>query len=403
MSKKKKIGLIVFFTVLILLLIVAIIQNVSSKEEGEGTYKTAVVENQEPIIADGKVMPAKTQEYTYDPQKGEVASISVEDGQSVEAGQELFHYKNEAIENQLADTKTSRTRLYNQLEKNKEQLKKSKKQLDQAKKAEANRIDAANSLPEITTESKDNPLDTSNMEVLENQNSVQALEDTILNLKNQISDVEIQINRLQDQASTVIIANVDGRILLDESLQNNATMPFLRIISDDTLIQSSVSEYDYYALSEELVVGIYVNAEDREVKGIITDIAETSQTATGEVNMGISPISEGNSGVSDMSNFQFFVKPQDEIHYDFTVQIKIPLEDIVIPESAILKENDQEFVFVVKDRKAQKQTIQRKKRGLQNVVKEGLQLKDVIVTNPDQELKDGMDILASVEGESASQ
>lgn len=389
MTKKKKIGIIAFFALLILLLIVAIIQNVSSKGEEEITYETAIVEKQEPILTDGKVMPAKTKEYTYNPQKGEITSISIKDGQSVEAGQELFRYKNESIENQLADAKTTRTRLYNALEEN-------TKQLDKLKKAQED-------APDPATQLNTTPLPTSNEAVQGNQGAMQTLETTISDLKNQINDAETQITRLQKQATTIITAGVDGTVLLDASLKENAATPFLRIITDDTLIQSSISEYDYYTLSQDLEVGIYVNAEDREVKGVVTDIAETAQTPTGLANAEATSFAGGGSGAIDMSNFEFFVKPQKEIHYDFTVQIQIPLKDIVIPEGAIQKEKDQEYVFVVRDGKAQKQIIQREKRGLQNVVVEGLQLKDVIVTNPDEQLKDGMEISTATEGESTSQ
>ena len=226
---------------------------------------------------------------------------------------------------------------------------------------------------------------------------------TITDLKNQIADIDTQISRLQKQATTIVTSDVDGMVLLDESLKGNAASPFLRIITEDTLIQSSISEYDYYALSKDLEVEIYINAEDREVKGILTRIADTAQSFSSLGSMETSSLSGGGSGTADMSNFEFIVRPEQKIHYDFTVQIRIPLEDIVIPESAIQKEKDQEYVFLVKSGKAQKQTIQREKKGLQNVVVKGLKLKDIIVTNPDEALKDGMEISTRAEGESPSQ
>ncbi len=392
MTKKKKIGIIVFFAVLILLVIIAMIQNISSKRGEEVTYETAIVEKQEPILTDGKVMPAKTREYTYDPQKGEITSISVKDGQSVEAGQELFRYKNESITNQLEDAKANKNRLSKTLEEN-------TKKLDQLKKAQGGTQDP-------TMQLNTTSLPTSGEVASTDQGTIQTLEATISDLKNQISDAENQISRLQKQATTIITADVDGTVLSDESFKESATAPFLKIITDDTLIQSSISEYDYHTLSKDLEVKVYVNAEDREVKGVVTDIAETaqaSQASANLVNTENAPLTGGSSGVADMSNFEFFVKPQKEIHYDFTVQIQIPLKSIVIPESAIQKEKGQEYVFVVKNRKAQKQIIQREKRGLQNVVVKGLQLKDVIVTNPNKQLKDGMEISTTTEGESTSQ
>lgn len=392
MTKKKKIGIIAFFIVLILLVMLAMIQNLSSKGKEEVTYKTVVVEKQEPILTEGKVMPAKTREYTYDPQKGEIISISVEDGQSVESGQELFRYKNESIENQLEDAKANKNRLSKTLEEN-------TKKLNQLKKAQED-------MPDPTTQLNTTSLPTSSEVAPTDQGTIETLEATISDLKNQINDAENQISRLQKQATTIIKADVDGTVLLDESLKESATAPFLKIITDDTLIQSSISEYDYYALSKDLEVEVYVNAEDREVKGVVTDIAETAQTSQASTNLANTENASligGSSGVVDMSNFEFFVKPQEEIHYDFTIQIQIPLKNIVIPESAIQKEKDQEYVFVVKNGKAQKQIIQREKRGLQNVVVKGLQLKDVIVMNPDKQLKDGMEISTTTEGESASQ
>ncbi|RBP42756.1 efflux RND transporter periplasmic adaptor subunit [Garciella nitratireducens] len=389
MTKKKKIGIIAFFIVLILLVMLAMIQNLSSKGKEEVTYKTVVVEKQEPILTEGKVMPAKTQEYTYDPQKGEISSIAVKDRESVKAGQELFRYKNQSIENELEDIKANKERLHNTLEDN-------TKKLQQLKKAQDN---TADSLSQMNATSSVN-----NDAVSIHQGEIQTLETTISDLKNQIKDLDIQISRLEKQATSIITADVDGIVLLDESLKQNASLPFLKIITDDTLIQSFISEYDYYALSKGLKVGVYVNAQDRRVKGVVTDVAETAQTSPELTNMtGTSSLTGNSSGAVEMPNFQFFVRPEEEIHYDFTVQIQIPLKDIVIPESAIQKEKNQEYVFVVKNEKAQKQMIQREKRGLQNVVVKGLQLKDVIVMNPDKQLKDGMEISTTTEGESASQ
>lgn len=381
MTKKKKIGIIAFFAVLILLVVIAIVQNVSSKDKEKDSYETAVVEKQEPILADGKVMPAETNEYTYDPQKGQISSITVKDRQVVKSGKELFRYKNESIEDQLADVKTSKKRLNDTLQKNTEELNDLKK--------------AQDDVP--------NPSDQFNTGASTNQGAIQTVEAAITDLKNQIADIDTQISRLQKQATTIVTSDVDGMVLLDKSLKENATSPFLRIITDDTLIRSSISEYDYYALSKDLEVDIYVNAEDREVKGILTRVADTAQSSSSLGNMGTSSFSGEGSGTVDMSNFEFTVRPEEKIHYDFTVQIRIPLEDIVIPESAIQKEKDQEYVFVVKNGKAQKQMIQREKRGLQNVVVKGLKLKDVIVTNPNEELKDGMEISTKMEGESPSQ
>ncbi|WP_213818338.1 efflux RND transporter periplasmic adaptor subunit [Garciella nitratireducens] len=388
MTKKKKIGIIAFFIVLILLVMLAMIQNLSSKGKEEVTYKTVVVEKQEPILTEGKVMPAKTQEYTYDPQKGEISSIAVKDRESVKAGQELFRYKNQSIENELEDIKANKERLHNTLEDN-------TKKLQQLKKAQDN---TADSLSQMNATSSVN-----NDAVSIHQGEIQTLETTISDLKNQIKDLDIQISRLEKQATSIITADVDGIVLLDESLKQNASLPFLKIITDDTLIQSFISEYDYYALSKGLKVGVYVNAQDRRVKGVVTDVAETAQTSPELTNMtGTSSLTGNSSGAVEMPNFQFFVRPEEEIHYDFTVQIQIPLKDIVIPESAIQKEKNQEYVFVVKNGKAQKQMIQREKRGLQNVVIKGLKLKDVIVYNPDQKLKNGMKISTTTEGESAN-
>ncbi len=326
---------------LIVLMVVAVVQGKSTKNQSKDSYEVYVVRSQEPIITDGSSQPNQEKSYSYDPSNGTISAIHVKNGQSVKISDPLFAYHNEALTDQIEDAKTQQTRLYNK-----------KKELQ-----------------------KQIGLDPT-------------LKQTIAEIDAQIADLSTNIQRLRQKANIVVYAPMEGKVILDSNKKADPSAMFLRLISTTPTIVSTISEYDYYAVKVDQKVIIYINAEDREIEGTVTGVDELSTNSTG----GALPSAASASGGGNAANFKFYVSPAEAVHVDFTVQVKIPLEDIIIPEECIVKEEEKEYVFVVREGKAVKQEITRAKKGLQVVLTSGLVLGDQILISPDSQLVDGQDI-----------
>lgn len=340
-QNKRNIIIAVIGLLVITLMTLALVQGKITAKKSKDLYEVYVVRTQEPVITDGISRPNQEKSYYYDPTNGVISAIHVKNGQNVKISDPLFAYHNETLAYQIEDAKTQQKRLYNQ----KKEL---QKQVD---------IDPT-------------------------------LKQSIAEIDAQIADLSTNIQRLREKANIVVYAPMEGKIILDSNKKTDPSAPFLRLISTTPMVVSTVSEYDYYALKTDQKVRVYINAEDREIEGTVTGIDELSTVST-VTAMGAGATGTGSAGGV---NFTFYVAPEEAIHVDFSVQIKIPLEEIIIPEECILAEEEKEYVFVVKEGKAVKQEITREKKGLQMVLTSGLVLGDEVLISPDSALTDGQDV-----------
>lgn len=344
LKNKRNLLIAVIALVLVVLMVIAIVQGKSDTKQGKDSYEVYVVRTQEPVITEGSSQPNQEKSYSYDPSNGTITAIHVKNGQNVKISDPLFAYHNGAIADQIEDAKTQQTRLYN-------------------KKKE-----------------------------LQKQASIDpTIKQSIAEIDAQIADLSTTVQRLKEKANIVIYAPMEGKVILDSNKKADPAASFLKVISTTPMVVSAISEYDYYALKVDQKVRIYINAEDREIDGTVTGIDELSANNTAGGIGASSALSNAGSGGSTAS-FKYYVAPAEAIHVDFTVQIKIPLEDIIVPEECIVKEEEKEYVFVVKEAKAVKQEITRTKKGLQVVLTSGLALGDQVLINPGETMTDGQDV-----------
>jgi HlyD family secretion protein len=70
----------------------------------------------------------------------------------------------------------------------------------------------------------------------------------------------------------------------------------------------------------------------------------------------------------------------------------LPIDELRIPESALVTDEEQVSVFVVKHGKAHKTPVSIEKKDSFIVVKKGLSEKEKIIENPDNKLSDGQEV-----------
>lgn len=94
-----------------------------------------------------------------------------------------------------------------------------------------------------------------------------------------------------------------------------------------------------------------------------------------------------------MANYTFDVKTDENLQYGYSVQVKLPLNELRIPKKAVIKEGDKSYVYLVQpSKRVKKQAVTAEEQNGILVVKEGLKAKDKIIADPDKKLKDGKEV-----------
>lgn len=377
---------------------------------GEPVYSLATLYPQEPITVDGQAQLQTDQSYFYEPDRGQIVSVQVRDGQFVRKGDLLFTYQTDKDQARydLEDALREQTRLYNQRETLISQLQAATGELYNYR---GDRIGyyydengqrtyvveepiGKGSLPPTSTEaSSEAQVSSEESSTGEAGADSSGIKDQIRQVNQSIEDVEIKLIRLKEQQQGQVTARSNGRALVDLRGQDSSSYPLVRLISDEVSVTGSVSEYDFHLLSQDRPVSLYVNAEDRQVPGtlIAYDQVPKGQQAN--------PSGEGDGGINtsapDSSNkavrYGFIIQPDDFIQPGFTVQVQMTLPGLVIPQQALLEEGDQNYVFLYKHGKAHRLAIKPVRQGIQWVVLRDLDPGDQLILNP-HGLEDGQAI-----------
>lgn len=379
------------------------------EEEG---YSTVFVMPQEKISVDGVVRATTDKSYFYNSEMGTIEQVAVVDGQKVNKGDLLYTYTASAADEELADLKREQTNLYNQRESYVSSLQELtgavyNNQGDRLTLTWSNGASyyvVAEEIGVASPVSVGNNDDESDKETIAPDGTKESLKDAIRQLNSQIRELEIKLVRAQEKANPSIVADYAGKVTLNMAGKDDTSIPLVRIVGDSYTISGSVDEYNYHILKEGMPVDIYVNAEDRQVKGKVNSIdrmpISSNQSSENSANT---------TGDTSGAKFGFTVVPSDFIQPGFSVQVSLPQKGFVLPEEVFVEEDNERYVFKYVDGKVQKTKVKLEKIGLQEVVVDGIKEGDEIVMMP-VDLQDGQAItvtgsadtendLSEVEGE----
>lgn len=350
-----------------------------SKEEHQFTISQIVV--QEPLLLEGSVETAKEQSYHVDLQKGQVAKIYVADGQEVAVGDPLFEYDNETLSDEISDLERQVIRLENERDNLYQELEKQQDRKAQASQEATQQLQSAQSSTIAPT---------AKVDLSAFDQAIEATQKAIRDMNNNIEDVALKVERLKKKSSSVVTAEIAGTVSVNQDAQTNVQLPLVKIISKDSVIRTTVSEYDYESLAKDENVTIYVKAQDREIIGTLSSIATEplSSGAALSASTSTSALQTGGTG-SSVARYAVMAKPAETLPNGFTVQVKVPQKDLVVLEQAVQKEGEQEYLYLYKDGKAVRQNIKRIKKGFRWIVTEGVRVGDAVIVNPDDTVSDG--------------
>ena len=391
--------------------------NQRKSAQEEDMLRTYTLEQRDPLMLKGTAEVTEAVSVFIDPSKGEVKEINVTTGQAVKAGDVLFTYRNEMVDDSIEDTKrqldkaetalaTAKADLAtgkedrdedkSALEEAESSLEKSRSRLRQAQKdlAEAQ---AKKDLEDM--EKYDDKLYKENLKVSELTQDVSrlkakvdswpaqisGLEKAVTQSETMVEDAKVMLERTEGKLSDETLAEIDGIAIVHEENKSNPQGSLVDIMAEQTEIKATVTEYDYFRLSKDQPVTVHVIPTDEEMSGTISDLdlipksaKATSLTADTSVNYGLS------------------VVPERNIQPGYSIEIEVSLDEVIIPTSAIVWQDDNAFLWQYVDGVISKKAVTVEQQRNYWILVDGVDLGTDIIQNPSEDLMEGQEVKVAI-------
>lgn len=355
MKKKQKI--IIGVAALFLVLTAIFIYYGLTAGQAAKTRESYTLEKMDPLTFQGAVEPKSNQEVYLDAGLGKLKKTNVKNGQKVKKGDVLLTYVNEIVEGQMKEQKR-------QINRAQENINSAQRTLNRARnklyRIEDNLNDARRKAKKAGISYSADPSVTSLKAERDAQiETVEAQKETVLGAIADRDDAKAALADSKTERYEKVKAKISGTVKLNEEGKNNATVPLVIVYSKGVIIEATASEYDYPYLREDGKVDIYINSTEENMIGEISNVDDLAVSSTDVQSAG---------GVS----YAFQVVPEEKIQYGFSVQVKVPIEEIRIPEEYVLEEDGNYYVFRYEGESAVKEPVSlEKKEGYYIVTEPG--------------------------------
>ncbi|MCH4176551.1 MAG: efflux RND transporter periplasmic adaptor subunit [Streptococcaceae bacterium] len=389
MSKKQRIRFSIIGGILLLVILIFVIfLSTRKKDDTAATYQVMEIKVADPLIFKGITQAEKTQNYYLDASLGRVSSISVADGQTVQANTVLYSYENDTVQDQADEQSQSLSKLGLAVQNAQATLNAAvarqteiTNQINQAK-ADYNR-----SSDEAERETISAKIDSLNANLDAQKDAVLQAQQALDSANIDLASTNESIERIKAKVTTTVTSGIDGIAYVNEKGKTDATSPIVTVVSPSTVVEGTVSEFDYERVKKDQKVTLKPTNGDQEVGGTITAVNQLpTQSTTSD---------QTSSSTSSTSNYQFSIKPDSNIQYGYTVQINLPSNEIQLGKDNIIKEKDQYYVYLYQSGKVKKQAVKLQEKNGVFTILEGLKEKDKIIEVPDDTLKDGQEVAVS--------
>lgn len=309
---EKKFALIVIslmFFVMIIGLLCAKAKSTTKSNQDIKEYYDVVEDNA--VKFTGKSIISDQQKIIFDKSTCSLNEVFVQDGQNVNKDQNLFSYKDISVQNQIDQINTEINTNKNRLATNNQKL----SQLNQ-KRSQA------------TEEG-----------VVEIDSEIQVQQDSIDEINSTINDLNSQINQLNSKLNVVVSANISGKVYINKFGIDDSSVEYIKIISNEPLIECKISEFDL----GEIVVGDSVEI----------NILSNEKKVLGEI-ISINELPDASEDTESYSNYSMYIKPKESIQIGLTVEANKSQKTISIPKECVYKKNDSLYVVKIKEGKEEK-------------------------------------------------
>lgn len=314
----------------------------------ENTVEYFTIEDTSGLKFKGSSIISNEQRIMLDPSKGEVNEVFVKDGQIVEKDTVLFNYYNEVIQEQVDELDRQINSLNSKIEKEKER----------ESKAEALKKEAA-----AIASNNENPANSVSVDQL---NSGSVIEE----LKTNLNDAISKRDSLKEKVVKPVIAEIRGKVYINKE---DTTKEYMRVISEEPLIEAQASEFDVDELKVDSKVDIKIVSNNSKVTGKITKIDDIPTVSVDQKS----------------SLYTFYVKPDEGIKIGFSVELTVNPGEIVVPKSSVIEESGKLYVMLAEGENNKKVEITATLKDDNYVVQnDSLKVGDKIMLNPSENSKE---------------
>lgn len=373
------IGAIILVSTVAIYLVKATSDN--SQVKSSSIETTMVGDSSQKIYINGMIEPIENKNIYLDASKGKVDTVSVTDGQAVNAGDVLFTYKNDTITSQIEEFNGQISTYQTQ-----------KERLENKKKDSNNKLtEKKNSLSNL----KSNPQDETIIASIQSleaeaqglETEISSYNDQLDTINDSIKDCNKKIENLKKDESIEVKADISGVVAILGS-KDDYTNVFISISSNDLYIKGSVSEKYVEKLKKEQEAEVLVIANNSTIKAKVDEISKKPSTSS---SIGSSMDASANS----LSNYDvtLLLDSQENILDGYHVQATVFEEEkeLKIPKEAIIEENGETFVYKVEDGALKKQNVEYEDSENDDAkILSGLEEGEEVVTNPTEDTKEGM-------------
>ncbi|KML28052.1 efflux RND transporter periplasmic adaptor subunit [Priestia aryabhattai] len=325
------------------------------------------------VMVPGTLKLADEQYVYFDAEKGEVERFHVTEGSRVQQGTSLVTYESDALDLEQEQ---------NKLEKKSSQL-----QIDSVSKQISNLNKKRKELEkEMSKQEARDQIDT---------------ERTQLNLDLETAKIDLERNKLEAKSiakkerNLDVASDINGTVLeVDKEAVNNTSdvqKPLIHIGNTDEYLATGVlSEYDALKIKTGQAVKITSDVlPDKEWAGSVKQIDYLPQQQA-----------SAEAGNDAANQYPVEVKVDDQditmIKPGFKLLLEIETSSkkaSSLPIKAVVNEDGEKFVYVVKDKKAVRKEVKIGETTNKFIeIKSGVSSKDKVITNPSKDLTDGAEV-----------
>ncbi|MED4391449.1 efflux RND transporter periplasmic adaptor subunit [Priestia aryabhattai] len=325
------------------------------------------------VMVPGTLKLADEQYVYFDAEKGEVERFHVTEGSRVQQGTSLVTYESDTLDLEQEQ---------NKLEKKSSQL-----QIDSVSKQLSNLNKKQKELEkEMSKQEARDQIDT---------------ERTQLNLDLETAKIDLERNKLEAKSiakkerNLDVASDINGTVLeVDKEAVNNTSdvqKPLIHIGNTDEYLATGVlSEYDALKIKTGQAVKITSDVlPDKEWSGSVKQIDYLPQQQA-----------SAEAGNDAANQYPVEVKVDDQditmIKPGFKLLLEIETSSkkaSSLPIKAVLNEDGEKYVYVVKDKKAVRKEVKIGETTNKFIeIKSGVSSKDKVITNPSKDLTDGAEV-----------
>lgn len=349
-----------------------------NSKKKESPYHVFTVKAADPLQLKGKVEPLKKQLYFFDGNKGRIKNIPVSNGEEVAIGTPLIEYQNEAVENETVSQRHA-------VEKSSLDASQAEATVAANERQVQTITNQINDTQQKMTQAKEEEKTALNEQLKQQQGELQTANDQLSQSRFAVQSAYEDVQSAKDvlagqqkQASSTVSSEIAGIASVDEKGKGSPEVPVVTVSSKEKQVKGIVTEYDLDKLVPGQTVQVTTVGNDKKVDGTIKSIATSALPTSGDN--------------SNVASYEFIVEGDFPWTDDLSTLVTLQQKQLLLPDSAIKKTKNEQYVYKYVNGKVKKTAIQIVTVSGHNIVQKGLKANDKIIENPDDDLKDGSEI-----------